>query len=573
MIRPFCHRIRNSLAATGLALGVSLLSGCEYNPPSTVASVKGTVRPGVMPVSSRAKATGPGASTSGRRSTEERKAILENSVTLIQRAAIQPGGAHFDEAVRKLNQYFDGSDPAEYRLDSAARAFLAAQLNPDKIRSIEGTQWELRDTRHIEDCMMYYTIANRVAGTGDDLARVRRIFDWAMRQVQLVPAGSFGGSRLGPAFARPYDVLLRGMASESEGTGWAERAWVFMSLCRQIGIDVGLITFSRGNTVDALVPQQSQVAPRRPQRPSIIWICGALIGDQIYLFDPRVGLEIPGPGGLGVATLAQALEDRTILERMNIPGLVPYTASRAALLASSSRIGILIDSSPGYFSPKMRMLQRELAGKYRSVLFNDPAVERDNFVRALGPRAGTVSLWELPLQVDARLFLDSEYVQAIKNSLFWFKPEFPLVYARVKQLRGEVNEAIEDYVKLRFSVNPVVTNKKQMIPKDVQDGLDVYATYYMGLAHLENNNLDQAELMFRQTQTVIREEPQPGKGQPYYFMFRWGANANLARISELKHNDGEAIDFYTRPDPTSQHVGNLLRARELVWDNPIAPAK
>src|SRR5262249_25370124 len=168
----------------------------------------------------------------------------------------------------------------------------------------------------------------RVAGTGDDLARVRRVFDWVMRQVQLVPAGSFGRSPLGPAFARPYDVLVRGMANEQDGTGWAERAWLFMALCRQLDIDVGLITYSKGNTVDALLSPKAQAAPRAA-RPRIVWICAALIDDKAYLFDTRLGLEVPGPGGQGVATLEQALADPSILERMNIPGLAPYSASRA----------------------------------------------------------------------------------------------------------------------------------------------------------------------------------------------------------------------------------------------------
>ena len=86
------------------------------------------------------------------------------------------------------------------------------------LKNLENREWDARsDTRHIEDCMMYYGIANRVAGAGEDLDRVRRVFDWVVRQVQLVPAGSLGAGRLGQAFARPYDVLLRGMATESEG--------------------------------------------------------------------------------------------------------------------------------------------------------------------------------------------------------------------------------------------------------------------------------------------------------------------------------------------------------------------
>jgi hypothetical protein len=151
-----------------------------------------------------------------------------------------------------------------------------------------------------------------------------------------------------------------------------------------------------------------------------------------------------------------------------------------------------------------------------------------------------------------------------------FRPDFPLVYARVKQLRGEneLDEAIEEYVKFRFAENPsLVTNKKVSIPQEVQDGLDVYATYYLALAHLERNNLEQAELMFRKTLELL---PEPGPNQPYYNMFRWGANANLGRIYESKNEHRRAVAHLTQQDPTAQYVGNLLRAREQLWHDPMA---
>ena len=75
--------------------------------------------------------------------------------------------------------------------------------------------------------------------------------------------------------------------------------------------------------------------------PAIPWLCAALVGGQTYLFDARVGLPVPGPDGQGVATLNQALADPAILERMDLPGQSPYGTSRASLLASPSRIGIL----------------------------------------------------------------------------------------------------------------------------------------------------------------------------------------------------------------------------------------
>jgi hypothetical protein len=568
---------RRLLTWHGLAfagLGLALIAGCDYTPPGRASAAKGKLSMPELPRSGTSRAGSASGGLAYRRSAEERKAILDSIITLIQRAAIQPGGEHFAQAVKKLNQYFDGTPQSEYELGSAAREYLSTQLNPDLIRDLQGTAWTLRDTRHIEDCMMYYGIANRVAGAGDNLTRARRVFDWVVRQVELVPSGSFGGSRLGPAFARPYDVLVRGMATESEGTGWSERAWLFLSLCRQLEIDAGLITYTKGNAVDAMLPpQKDEAVPRRAQRPQVVWICGVLVDGQVYLFDARLGLEVPGPGGQGVATLDQALADASILERMNVPGLAPYSASRATLLSSPTKVGILIDSSPGYFSPKMRLLQRELAGHYRAILFADPAEQRDHFAQALGGHAGAITLWELPLTVETRLFRDPEYVNAIQNSLFWFRPGFPLIYARVKQLRGELTEAIEDYVKFRKAVNfPNVLNKKEVIARDVQAGLDIYATYYMALAQLENNNRDQAERMFVQVLDAL-PEPRAGERNPYYYMFRWGANANLGRIHEAKHNDQAAIDYYTRFDPTPQHAGNLVRAREIVWSQPLGPGK
>ncbi len=550
-------------------------TGCDYSVPDNDIVQKGRTFLGPIP-GSRGRDRDGAVSSISARTAEERKAILDSSISLIERASIKPGGDNYKLAVNKLNQYFDEGTPEKlYQLDAPARDYLVAQLGSSAVPPFQSREWNDRDTRHIEDCMMYSKIAARVAGSGDDLARVRRLFDWIIRQVQLVPAGSFGGGRRGPAFARPYDVLMRGMATESEGSAWAERAWIFMAFCRQLDIDAGLLTFTRATGGDTVVSREEpQPGSIRPQKPRIVWLVAVLIDDRAYLFDTRLGLEVPGPEGRGISTLDDVLTDPTILERMNIPGLAPYVASRATLLNSPTKIGVLIDSSPGYFAPKMRLLQRELSGKYRTVLFSDPAVQRDHFARVLGPRLGSVSLWEIPLQVQVRLFNDAEFVQAIQYSLFWFRPEYPLIYARVKQLRGEMPEAISEYVAFRKGENVplaihqkgVSKEKQQTIPKDVQAGLDVYASYYLGLAHLENNNLDRAAEMFRQ---VVSSVPPPsGKRQPYYYMFQWGANANLARIEEARRNPGAAIDYYSQPDPTPQGVGNHLRARELIWIDP-----
>jgi hypothetical protein len=433
--------------------------------------------------------------------------------------------------------------------------------------------------------MMYSVIAGRVGGAGDDLERATRVFDWIVRQIELVPAGSLGNRQLPHVPVRPYDLLLRGMATEAGGV-WAERSWLFMSLCRQLDIDVGLLTYSKGNVVEPLVRQAGQGSEAglpglvKTPKPVIPWLCGALIAGKVYLFDARIGLPVPGPEGRSVASLDEVMSDPSLLERMDLPGQEPYETSRASLLASPSKIGVLIDSSPEYFSPKMRLLQQELAGKNRTILYRDPAEERDQFAQVLGDRVGDVKLWQVPLYVRHQLFTNGQFVQSTMRSMMLLGPEYPLVYARIKQLRGDFPEAIAEYVSFRLAPNVPFANlddkkdktknkdKDKFVPKDIQQALDAYSTYYLALAHLERNNLSQAKDMFLMLLDLL---PEPGPNQPYVNMFRWGAHANLGRIYEAEGDRRHAIAHYSQSDPTMQHIGNLLRAREMVWEDPMAP--
>ena len=119
------------------------------------------------------------------------------------------------------------------------------------------------------------------------------------------------------------------------------------------------------------------------------------------------------------------MADPAILERMNLPGQSPYGTSRASLLASPTKIGILIDSSQGLFSPKMKLLQRELPGKNRTVLYRDPAEQRDQFAQVLGQHFGSVKLWEIPLEVETRLFTDPQFVESTSSRCSCSVPIFP----------------------------------------------------------------------------------------------------------------------------------------------------
>jgi hypothetical protein len=545
-----------------LAAGVSLawlasgLAGCDYG--SSQENVA-PVAPGIQTtqfadqVRRFDKNSEPGRRESVKRVVDPkgREELLKTVIRQIETAATTPGGTNFADAVDNLNSYFEGFvEPENYKMRAEMREYLLPRIKEKGVVDLETGPFVKSDGRHVEDCLMYHAVASRVAGSsGDELERVRALFQWVVEQVVLVPAGALAPPGLYQAQARPYDVMLRGMAVEEAG-GWAERAWLFMSLCRQLGIDVGLLTY---------------MVPAQKERIAVAWCCAAVVDGKAYLFDTRIGREIAGPDGTGVATLEEAATIPEVLDRLDLPGQSPYHTTAAQLAAG--KIGVLIDSSPGYFSSRMRLLQDELAGKNRMILYRDPLAQRDNLARALGPRFAEAELWSLPLEVEYRLFHDSQFVTSTLFPIQIFDARLPLLSARLDQLRGELDLAKEKYVKFRKAEQVLLGEKKTPAPPDLRHALDMYATYFLALCHLDQHRPDQAMVMLK---LALEELPDPKGNGPIYEFFRWGVECNLARLYDAQGDTRRAIAYYCQVTPTLQYHGNLLRARELVWRDPMA---
>jgi len=545
-----------SVAPRLAAACVLAAAGCSYSSDDRLV-LPGETPGGVGATADPAVGQSPGPAPAGAQD-QEKTAILENVIKQIQEAAGRPGGDRFGNATKNLNQYFEGAPPSDFALDPKTREYLLTQLPAQKVTGLETPAWSATDARHLEDCLLYQGITGRVGGVGDDLTRARRVFDWMVQQIQLVPAGRLAANGMGQAQVRPYDVLLRGMATEGEGF-WSERGWLFLSLCRQLGLDAGLLTYT-------------PLGSRAP----IIWCAAVLIDKTPYLFDHRAGLPIPDARGDGVATLEEALTVPAVLDRMDlhIAGQ-PAPTARGALLSSTTRLGVWVDSSPSYFSPRMKLLQQSLSGKNLTVLYRDPVAQRDRFTEALGRRLGEVAFWPLPIFVEHQLFTNPQFVEATQVSLGLFRPELPLVYARMKQLRGETADAVRAYVAFRFAEDALLAGLKKPTPaqvqqaREIQKALDAHATYFLGTCHLEQKHPDQAAFFFEKALQML---PEPGPRRLYYYMFRWGAGANLARLKLAGGDAATAVAYFSQADPTPQRLGNLLRARDLVWLDPTAPS-
>lgn len=492
---------------------------------------------------------------------QQQAAILDSVLTLLARAGSNPGGDNFTIATEMLNQYFNRNALAsEFNLSQDSLLFLNRLGLPpqdlDKfIKNLQEPKFNMMDGRHIEDCMLYSNVANRIAGNGDDMTRLRRIFDWISRQVMIVPPRSLAPpGRDAQAQSRPYDCILRGMATEA-APAWAERTWIFMALARQIRIDVGLLVSSRD-------PEQ--------------WLAVALVEGKPYLFDCRVGQPIMSADGKNVATLDEAVADPRVMAAMQLPGGVPYGPTTADLV--SGELTILADMGTGYLSPRMRLLERRLAGNNRMVLFRDVAELETAFKQAI-PKLKEVRLWDLPLTVETLLVTNPEFVAATQFPLQIFDFKLPMLAARTSQLRGETTQALEKFVTMRFAENALMRDKVTPITPDVQKVIDLYSTYFLALCHLDNSlkrgeketelresDLKQARFFFNET---LRLTPDPAPDRPFFYMFRWSAISNLGLMALDAGDKASAIRYLAFNQPTPQGYGNGLIAADLVWNDPF----
>jgi hypothetical protein len=218
------------------------------------------------------------------------------------------------DIISKLNAHLrQAPEHAVAPLSEADRARLQAewQLTPEDIEEVASTSYTLLDAHHLATCFLLRDAARSLEITAPagktggvlrltPLQRAEVAFAWVCRQIRLQ----------GPVFeVAPVSFALR--------RGWGspiERALAYLAMLEQYGLTEDSEAGLQGCLL--LVPGKDKVDPPR------LWACGVAFGtkpDALYLFDPRLGLPLPGPGGKGVATLAQAQSDPAILAQLDTP--------------------------------------------------------------------------------------------------------------------------------------------------------------------------------------------------------------------------------------------------------------
>jgi hypothetical protein len=252
--------------------------------------------------------------------------------------------------VTQLNTHLQraGREHAVPVLPASKERELTKQLGLDDgdLKELTNGNFTALDAFHLESAFLFRDVARSLelaapGGRGgkpvslSPLERARLAFEWTVRQVRLV-------APLDSAPVPPEFVLRRG-----SGTA-LERALVFLAVLEQLGV--------ADDPSGAL--QGCLLLVTGKDSSTLLWACGVVPAAEpanMYLFDPRLGLPLPGPGGKGIATLAQARSDPTVLQQLKADK-VNYDVTAEQARSATAALFVPLTA----LAPRMRLLQDHL---------------------------------------------------------------------------------------------------------------------------------------------------------------------------------------------------------------------
>ena len=187
------------------------------------------------------------------------------------------------------------------------------------------------------------------------LDRATAAFAWAVREVRLAPPTAVG-------IVPPQFALRR-----ASGTA-LERSLVFLDLLEQLGVGDEEGDQKPPRLLGCLV-----LCHDKPDDPARLWACGVVVGDgpDVYLFDPRLGLPLPGENGQGVATLSAVCQKPALLEQLNGGADASYDVT--AEKARTAELDLVCSLSE--MVPRMKHLEEKVLPPLRVHLARDPEAD------------------------------------------------------------------------------------------------------------------------------------------------------------------------------------------------------
>jgi hypothetical protein len=317
------------------------------------------------------------------RATAEEDNLRDARATL----ARDPDLATFRASLGRINTYL--SEHNEQRAPTVAaeaQARMAERFGLDEGELAESTHnsYSALDGRYLDECLLFRDAARGLDAEEstsegkvlhpEALDRALAAFHWVVRQVR--PINQDPEALLNPDQEQlpPAFTLRRGWGDP------LERALVFLALLQQ---DSGPERL-RGCLLT--VPGKAKGSPR-------LWACGVVVGDEnkVYLFDPRLGLPLPGAGGKGVATLEAAIKDPAVLAQIDAGPDNRYDVKAEQARAADG----LVVFSLSALAPRTRHLQETLLKNSLGARLAADTADVDRVREAIKASGGAgASLWK-----------------------------------------------------------------------------------------------------------------------------------------------------------------------------------
>ncbi len=479
------------------------------------------------------------------------------------------------QAVNRLNQWTSEQEPpADWKPDPLAADLPESCRDLPEMQGLGELKFSAYDGFALREAFWLRDVSNWVRG-GDlgELARAQQLFDWTVRNIQLEPQAA---QRL-PLV--PWETLLFGRGTE------LERAWVFLLLARQQGLDAAMLALENPNAEEPAPPK--------------LWAVGVLCDGEVYPFLVGLGLPVPAADGIALekdgplqirpATLAEIAADDALLRQLDYSTTQRYPLEAGEL----ARVVALLEASPSYLACRMAMLESRLVGEQKTVLSVDPTAQAKRF-EAVEGIAGA-RLWTVPydtLRARREVTIEAVRERLLADSVFFAMPGSPLYKGRLCYLEGRLSgtHSAASYFQLaRPSFEQLASRRETIVQSTVsaarekmaglsQDEMEAAlgqiaqktyqqatleslvliqakqsASYWLGLNAYEQPNFPSAVDYF--AKRTIEAMPDG--------FWTHGARYNLGRTYEALGQYDVAIEQYTLDSRSPSYAGNLLRARWL----------
>lgn len=393
---------------------------------------------------------------------------------------------------------------------------IAKLLGPERVEMLNAPQFSSMDGLYLQDCIAARAVVGYAAGNAkSDLVRAVNLFEYTVRSLRSTPnhlgwipvPEKVNLNEIEPPLTC-YQSLLFGFGNAQD------RAWLFSNLLHQFGID------------SIILQPQTSVPQLSPTVNTEMFLMGVLIGKEVYLFDPHLGIPLPALASAtanrdapAVATLADVLAHPEILNQLNpIPNInYPITAEQLKT-PRIHLIGVL-----ARWSPRMRHLQPQFTGDH-ALEIADAIEDRPNrpglLSRVLAAGGGrwnpsAVYYWFYP-QAHMRGALKTTETQqkvvmqlgtalqapipiSINEEKKEIKMEKPLMLqqqARLAQISGDVNSALKLYsdVRLQSRIDPRLNLPQEVAITFVRSDDDAF--YFTGTTQFDTGDYAAAQETF-----------------------------------------------------------------------------